>query len=328
MPDFLGFDTSNYTTSVAIFEKEQKQIIQEKQLLPVKEKAVGIRQSDAVFEHVRQLPEVMQKLFPIESLDLRAVGASVQPRNTENSYMPCFLVGKAVAEGIALSNGIPFYSFSHQAGHIISALYSAGNLSLINEPFFAFHASGGTTELLEVFPDEKQIIREEIFSQTLDLNAGQAVDRVGALLEIPFPAGRALEKLAGADLASQMENPKTQPTLRENDCSLSGVENRCEKLYEEGASKEECAQFLFASLAQTFIGMTKKAFDEKRKRPIIFAGGVLSNRLIQSEIQKSLGGEEKGVFFADPEFARDNAAGISILTALKNEREELCKSLQ
>lgn len=321
MSAFLGLDTSNYTTSVAAYFSLEKEIIQKKKLLPVKEGSVGIRQSDAVFEHVRQIPEVLDDLFPLDMPQFSAIGASVRPRSNEDSYMPCFLVGKSMAMGIAKTQNIPFYEFSHQQGHIMAALYSAGKIDLIHKPFLAFHASGGTTELLQVFPEEESIIKEEVFGKTLDLNAGQVVDRVGVSLGVPFPAGPTLEALAGDSLTEFMHYSKTKPTLKGESCCLSGLENRCNQLKKEGASEQECAKFLLASLARTFIGMVEKAFLEKGKQSIVFAGGVLSNRLIQKEIRNSLGKLSEEIYFAEPEFSRDNAAGIALLTALRNERE-------
>lgn len=189
-PVILGIDTSNYTTSAARLEKGE--IFQSKKLLPVKPGQLGLRQSDAVFHHVQQLPdrleEVLQGAPPI-----RAIGVSDRPRAQEGSYMPCFTVGVGTARALAAAAGAPLYRFSHQAGHIAAALYSAGQLALLEEQFLAFHVSGGTTEAVLVTPDKDEILHAEIVASSLDLKGGQAVDRAGVLLGLSFPPGQSLK---------------------------------------------------------------------------------------------------------------------------------------
>ena len=223
MPETLGIDTSNYTTSSAVWQNGSG--TQQKKLLPVKQGELGLRQSDAVFHHVRQLPEVLEQL-PWETINISAVGVSNRPRSQEGSYMPCFLAGYGTAKAIALSLHVPLFCFSHQQGHIAAALHSCGRLDLLKSRFVAFHVSGGTTEAVLVEPDAEQIFRAEIVAQSLDLKGGQAVDRVGALLGLPFPSGCELEKLAKAS----GKKFRIRPSLKGADCSLSGIENCCEKM--------------------------------------------------------------------------------------------------
>ena len=145
---FLGIDTSNYTTSAALYNPEKGEIIQRKKLLPVKEGELGLRQSDAVFAHVKQLGEIVETLIDGNRYEIEAIGVSTRPRDIEGSYMPCFLVGDMVTKTLSSVLKTPRYEFSHQQGHIAAALFSAGRLDLMNEKFIAFHLSGGTTEAL------------------------------------------------------------------------------------------------------------------------------------------------------------------------------------
>lgn len=240
MSDFLGIDTSNYTTSAAIYESPHNVLLQEKMLLPVKKGEKGIRQSDAVFHHTVQLPEIIDKLFTkTGKRDISAVGVSYAPRRLEGSYMPCFLTGISAATAVSRALSVPLYRFSHQEGHIAAALYSAGRLELLNEPFIAFHVSGGTTEAVLVNPDNEHIINAEIVASSSDLKAGQAIDRVGVMLSLNFPAGPELEKL------SEKSNAvfKIKPSMKNADCSLSGVENKCKKMLTENYEKSDIALF-------------------------------------------------------------------------------------
>lgn len=308
MPSFLGLDTSNYTTSAAVYCTETATVTHVKRLLPVKEGQLGLRQSDAVFHHVQQLPLLMDKLMKDQEMLPAAVGASVRPRDTAGSYMPCFTVGAGAARVLSSVLKVPFYGFSHQAGHIAAALYSAGRLELLDESFLAFHVSGGTTEAVLVQPDKASTISAQVVAKTLDLNAGQAVDRVGGLLGLPFPAGARLEKLALA----WKEPISVKPTLKGCDCCLSGVENLCRSMVQRGEPKEKVAAFCLEYIAQTLGRMYECLAAAYGELPVLFAGGVMSNSIIRKRFI-----ERYGAIFAQPEFSADNAAGIAVLTARK-----------
>lgn len=204
MPEVLGIDTSNYTTSAALWRDGT--VKQKKKLLPVREGELGLRQSDAVFHHVRQLPEVLAAL-PLKGTSLSAVGVSTRPRSREGSYMPCFLAGAGTAKAISMTAGVPLFEFSHQQGHIAAALYSAGRLDLLKGRFLAFHVSGGTTEAVLAEPDETEFFHVEIVARSLDLKGGQAVDRVGRMLGLSFPAGPEMERLARKTTAASRSGP-------------------------------------------------------------------------------------------------------------------------
>ncbi len=305
MKQFLGIDTSNYTTSAALLSDEE--IVQKKQLLPVKEGQLGLRQSDAVFHHVQQLPNILEPLLHSFS-GVSAIGVSSRPRDLEGSYMPCFTVGYGTAKTLSDAFQIPLYCFSHQAGHIAAALYGAGCLELLEQKFLAYHVSGGTTEAVLVTPDPQWVFTCEIVASSLDLKGGQAVDRVGVMLGLPFPAGRELEALA-----LRWDKPcKVYPSMKGADFCLSGIENQCKKMYDQKRSPEEiaryCLELLLASLDQSCQELRKKYGN----LPLVFAGGVMSNVIIRDALTAKY-----RAYFAPPEFSADNAAGIAVLAALQ-----------
>ncbi len=301
---YLAFDTSNYTTSAAVYADGE--IRQSKKLLPVKKGEAGLRQSDAVFRHTAQLCETVEAL-ELDGCNIKAVGASFTPRSEPGSYMPCFTVGSGAARIASKLLKAPLYSFSHQQGHIAAAVYSCGEYGLLDREFIAFHVSGGTTEAILVRPDDKSIISTEIIAKTLDLNAGQAVDRVGLTLGLDFPCGAALETLALKSVAQF----RCRPTLKGVDCCLSGVENQCEKMHGGGAPDEDVALYCLKYIESTLLEMSLRLLDKYGARPILFAGGVMSNSIIRGGL-----GARLDCFFAKPEFSRDNAAGIAYLTYL------------
>lgn len=310
MFDFLGIDTSNYTTSAAVYDSEKNLVVQEKMLLPVKSGECGLRQSDAVFHHTNQLPCVLKKLLT-QNKTFKAIGVSDRPRNTECSYMPCFLSGKNAAEIISYTMKSDVFYTSHQIGHIVAALFSCNKLSLMNEKFLAFHVSGGTTDCLLCTPDENEIINAELFSSSLDLKAGQAVDRIGVMLDIDFPCGKQLEKLA----SESYKNFKINIKLKNNNCCLSGLENQCRKMFESGVPNTDIAKYCLTFIGETIKKMTDAALSELGQLPVVYAGGVMSNMYIRKILTNNY------TYFANPEFSCDNSAGVAIIASEKYKRK-------
>lgn len=307
---YLGIDTSNYTTSAAIYDSEAKSVVQKKMLLPVKAGERGLRQSDAVFHHTVQLPQILDDLFSESPGAVDGVGVSVFPRRETGSYMPCFLTGKASAHAICAPTGVHCAEFSHQEGHIAAALYSAQQLNLLTAPFLAFHISGGTTEGLLVTPDAEKIFKVQCIACTLDLKAGQLIDRVGVLLGLRFPCGKALEKLS----LESTQRYHLRPTMKGSNCCLSGLENQCQKMLANGETPADIAQFCMSGVLAALIGMADALQAEYPHLPILFSGGVASNKMLRTVLSKKY-----DAYFAEPEFSADNAAGIAILTALQAE---------
>lgn len=311
---YLGLDTSNYTTSAALYDSVSGKMISKKKLLPVKKGEAGLRQSDAVFHHTKQLPEVVSSLFNEygAKAELSAIGVSYRPRNIEGSYMPCFLCGEGLADSISAVNNVPVYKTSHQIGHILAALFSADKPELLKAPFIAFHVSGGTTDCLYCTSDEDNIINITEAGTSLDLKAGQLIDRTGLMLDLSFPCGRELEKLAERSEASF----KVRSVMKNGSCCLSGFENKASDMLRKGVSAEDTAKYILTAVYSTVLDMTLHVWNEYGKLPVIYAGGVMSNKYIRGLICEKL----ENVYFSAPEFSCDNAAGTALYAYFQNER--------
>lgn len=294
---FVGIDTSNYTTSLAVLDDS---IQQEKIMLSVKQGERGLRQSDAVFQHTVNMPKLMDR---VELSNIEAVGVSVKPRNLQNSYMPCFLVGEAVATAISKSNNIPLFKTSHQIGHILAILYDTDNLDLLNDRFIAFHLSGGTTEALLVEPHKTELIKASIIAESTDLKAGQAIDRAGVMMGLDFPCGRELDRLS----KQSDVNYKIKPSMNGFNCSLSGVENKAHQMYDKGESKENISNFVLSYICSSVEEMLLRIIKEYGDLPIVFSGGVSSNSMLRERMNNRF-----KAYFARPEFSLDNAAGVAV----------------
>ncbi len=297
----LGFDTSNYTTSVAAFDGCSGD--HHSRLLDVKQGELGLRQSDAVFSHVKRLPELTEQLFRDKAYSaVSAIGVSTRPRAVEGSYMPCFLAGASVARSMAAVLHVPCYAFSHQQGHIAAALWSADRMDLMQTPHLAWHLSGGTTELLLVEPEEKNVRASKI-GGTSDISAGQIMDRTGKLLSLPFPSGKALDQLASSIDQTDRFKVKTADLM----FSLSGLENKiC--AYAASHNAESTASYAVRSVCDVIVRTTKDALQRYPGFPVVFSGGVASNSML-----RNLCAQFQPVF-AKPEFSTDNAMGIAVLT--------------
>ena len=296
----LGIDTSNYTTSVALFDGVSGYNLG--RLLDVPEGALGLRQSDALFQHVKHLPEIFAALRAEGRLDgcIAAVGASTKPRWVEGSYMPCFLAGESQGRGIADTLGVPFFPCAHQQGHIAAAAWSAGRPDLLDRPHLAWHLSGGTTELLYVQPDGVSVWAQKL-GGTSDISAGQLIDRTGQLLGLPFPAGKALDGLYGqADVCQNY-------TVKINDLtfSLSGMENKVRELVERGTPPANVARFVVDTVVKAVLRTTDKALEQYPGLPVLCSGGVASNSALRAALRDAV--------FAPPKYSTDNALGVAFL---------------
>lgn len=305
----VGIDTSNYTTSLAIMTPEGELIANIKKLLPVKMGECGLRQSDAVFAHVKNLPDIIGEAEQyFKEYKVAAVGVSERPRNIDGSYMPCFLCGVAIAEALAKSHNVPLYKFSHQCGHIMAALYSAKAESLMDKRFAAFHISGGTTELLDVVGDGIGF-KATLVGGTKDLNAGQVIDRIGVYLGLPFPAGPHLEKVA---LQYNGKIPKKKVSVNGTYANLSGLENMATRMHKETNDPSATAAFVFDYLGDSILAMCKSLEAEVGETSFVFAGGVMCNSIIKNKLAKNL-----EAYFAEPLMSADNAVGIARLATLQ-----------
>ncbi len=297
----IGFDTSNYTTSIAFFDGRDGANVS--RLLPVKEGELGLRQSDAVFNHIKSLPELSGRLFShVTDEDIRAVGVSTRPRAVEGSYMPCFMVGYSHAKMLSQALKVPLIEVSHQQGHIAAAAWSAGRMDLLDQPHLGWHLSGGTTELLLIQPEGRNVTCQRI-GGTTDISAGQLIDRTGQLLGLPFPSGKHLDQLSRQAQCREVFKVKCP----EMAFSLSGVQNKVQQFHDKHSDAVETAGYALRCVAHAVRTATENAMKAYPGLPVIFSGGVASNSMLRQIL------EPIGAIFAQPQYSTDNAMGVAIL---------------
>lgn len=302
---YLGIDTSAYTTSLCLVDREGRIAAEARQVLQVQEGKQGLRQSEALFQHVQNLPKVAEKLQGQLSGEWRivAVAASSQPRPYADSYMPVFTAGRSFGAAYAQLTGVPFYELSHQENHILSGIHTAGGP--LSGRFLSIHLSGGTTELTAVSVKRTGRMDIELLGSASDLHAGQFVDRVGVALGLSFPAGPALEKLA-----EKAEKPVVVPAVHRNgELSFSGPLTALLKHVGQ-AAPEAVALGCLQCIGRSLIKWIKWAESQSDSREILIVGGVAANRILRKMLADKL--RNWHLFFAEPKYSTDNALGSAL----------------
>ncbi|MDD4583706.1 MAG: hypothetical protein PHR60_05900 [Eubacteriales bacterium] len=309
----LSLDTSNYTTSLAVVDKGYNVIVDRRNILEVKPGERGLRQSNALFQHIRNLPSMIEEtLSIIKAEKIIGIAVSNRPRPMLDSYMPVFNAGISFGRVLAAGLGIPLLQFSHQEGHLAAAAY--GSTFDINDSFLAFHLSGGTCELLSANMARGKI---EKIGRSKDISFGQLIDRVGVAMGMDFPAGKEMDKLA---LKHQVLNHQdrmkflTQIPFNGLDVNLSGLETQAMRLLDTGKdNNEQLCYNLFCLVSACTIKWTEKAVSETGGNKVLFAGGVVASEFLRKSIRNYFIDHNICIEFAQPWLSTDNAVGIGLL---------------
>ena len=309
-PAVIGFDTSNYRTSAAVVTLDGEILADYRELLPVSEGERGLRQSEAVFAHIRQMRKSEELIrAQADGIRIAAVAASVKPRDGEESYMPVFQVGHTAGSMLAAALNVPFFETTHQRGHLEAARH--GTAAEGTEQLLALHLSGGTTDLLKL--DGEDIAR---LGGSADLHAGQLVDRAGVAMGLPFPSGEALEALA---VRGRSEG-RLGCSMEAGDltCHLSGAETKAQQWIREAElPREDIAREIYDLLARTIVRMLRAGAKETGFTKALVTGGVASSPLLRQMIEerKKKTAGCPGIVFGPPERSGDNAVGVALIGA-------------
>ena len=299
----LGIDTSCYTTSLALLDDAGELIKDCRRLLQVKSGERGLRQSEAVFQHLQNLPFLLEQIMPAGAF--KAIAVAARPRPVPESYLPVFQAGANFAATWASLLGVPLFKTSHQEGHIRAGL---ADESWYSSPFLTWHLSGGTTELLVVKPNANGYQLTKVGGSS-DLQVGQFVDRVGVALGLAFPAGPALESLAAA---SQVTT--SLPVVTEGlSLSFSGPESAAQRLITTGVAAAELGRQVFNCINQSVLQVTIRAAATYQLNRVLLVGGVAANQLLREYLQSQALISELEFYFGPPELASDNAVGVALL---------------
>ena len=301
---YLGIDTSCYTTSVLFMDRQGRVLSEARRLLEVKPGRCGLQQSEMVYQHTRNLPDLMEQATAGHRFRLLGIGVSARPRPLADSYMPAFLAGQGLARSLAALYQVPLWEISHQENHLEAALWSAGGPG--EDRFLFLHASGGTTDLLLAERVGDRCALTPV-GGSLDLHAGQFVDRVGVALGLAFPAGPALERLA----ARHGEIPELPVAVRGLQASLSGPCTAALRALAKGMAPADLAAGVQRVLAETFTRLIRNGAAQYGVRQVLLAGGVSSNTWIREQVTEKLAKRHIHAWFAEGKYSSDNPAGCA-----------------
>lgn len=312
---YLGIDTSYYTTSVAIVDEAGRLLEDQRRLLAVKQGERGVAPQEAVWAHLKALPELAEPVLWAHGRQIAAVAASVKPRPVEGAYLPPFKVSDGFGRSIAAALGVPFYPTTHQEMHIQAGLWSS-DAPPQGERFLAIHLSGGTTELIRV-TRRPGGFAEELLGGTQDLHAGQFVDRVGVALGLPFPAGPHMERLASGGTAGRAALPSAVKGLT---LSFSGPESAAQRLVGQ-VEPADLALAVLHTVARSLEKWLRNAMEETGLTEVLIVGGVASNQILRDRLRQRLEHSAVGarLAFAQPRFSTDNAVGTALLALANHE---------
>lgn len=309
-PYTLGIDTSCYTTSLAVVDQNGNLVCEKRRMLNVKKGARGLRQSEGFFQHVMNLPELLEEIRDNVDMDMiGCIAVSTRPRNQEGAYMPVFVAGEKFAKTLALGLGLPMFTTTHQDGHLMASAKSCGFDHTVDH--LSVHLSGGTSEILKSQWNQNEFI-VEITGGTLDVSAGQLIDRVGVALGFDFPCGKHLDGIWG----KSSKNLRFPVSVKGSYFNLSGAETYGLKYAEAGEKAEDISKGLFEAVTRTLEKSLLKASEESGIKTILMAGGVSSSKYLSTHLPKALKASGVDVHFCEPAYAADNAIGVAILGSL------------
>ena len=298
---FLAFDTSCYTTSVALVSGGEV-LRDARSMLTVPHGGRGLRQSEAVFQHIRSYEQLFSD-FSTKGYSVHAVGYSAKPCSRDNSYMPVFCVGQSFGLSIAATLGVPTFALTHQHGHIYSGFI--GN-AIPDGQLVALHVSGGTLDILHIRIEQGIVTEITPLGGTEDITCGQLIDRVGVAAGMGFPAGREMEQIyvpGGIKLSVHVEGLSA---------NLSGAETQALRMLEAGCDKAQVCSGVIDSAAETLAKLIVNTSAEMGNRRFLFTGGVICNSIIRRRLESACSEMGAEAIFTQKEYCGDNACGLAL----------------
>lgn len=300
----LGIETSCDETSVAILEDGRRILVNlVYSQADLHARYGGVVPEAASRDHLRKLPALAQEALAKAGVsweDLELVGVTYGP-----GLIGPLLVGVSYAAGVALARGIPLVGVNHLAAHLFALRLREPP---VEPPFLGLIVSGGHTLLVAV----SQWGEYRVVGGTRDDAAGEALDKFGRLLGLPYPAGPHIDALAQEGDPQRIPFPR--PMLESGlDMSFAGLKTAAVYWLREHPSAplpDLCASFLEA-VVEVLVEKALRAAKRFQLRRIVVAGGVAANRRLREVFPARAAERGVEVFFPPPELCTDNAATVA-----------------
>ena len=321
-PIILGIESSCDDTSAAIINGN-KILSNIAANQTVHQEYGGVVPELASRAHQQNIIPVVEKSFTkanIQQKDISAIGFTRGP-----GLLGSLLVGTSFAKSLAMSLDVPLIEVNHLQAHILCHFIEDANPMPPKFPFLCLTVSGGHTMIVLV----KDYFDMEIIGKTIDDAAGEAFDKIGKIMDLDYPAGPIIDKLAklGDEIAFTFGKPK----LENYDYSFSGIKTSVlyflqKQLKENPNFIKENVENLCASVQKTIIDVLmnklEKAAKDYNVTEVAIAGGVSANSALRNAMQKNAEKLGWNVYIPKFEYTTDNAAMIAMVAKLKFERGE------
>ncbi len=308
----LGIETSCDETGVAIYDSEAG-LLAHALYSQVKVHAEygGVVPELASRDHVRKLLPMIRQLLAearCEARDIDGVAYTAGP-----GLIGALMVGGAVGRSLAYAWGVPAIGVHHMEGHLLAPMLEPRPPAF---PFVALLVSGGHTQLVSV----AGIGEYEILGQSLDDAAGEAFDKVAKMLDLDYPGGPRIAKLAERGGPGRFAFPRPMTDRPGLDFSFSGLktyvlntinEQRGGDVLPDEQTMADIACAFQSAVVDTLVIKCRRALEQSGLRVLVMAGGVSANLELRQGLTKALGKLGASVFYARNEYCTDNGAMIA-----------------
>jgi len=309
----LGIETSCDETAIAIYDSNVG-IVGESVFSQMKMHAEygGVVPELASRDHCSKIVEVLQKALgdiSIKSIDQIAYTSGP-------GLVGALLIGESFAQGLATALKIPLININHLEGHLMSPMLE---FSEIKMPFVCLLVSGGHSMIVDVQDKE----RYQIIGQSQDDAVGEAFDKVAKLLDLPYPGGPYIEKLAEKGDSNFYNFPR--PMIKSDNLNMSFSGLKTSVLYTvkkltnlNQKTKQNIAASFQKAVTDVLISKIKTSIQQTRRDQVIIAGGVAANKYIRNEFKTLENEMSIKTYFPQLKYCGDNAAMIAFVGSMKS----------
>ena len=321
-PIILGIESSCDDTSAAIINGN-KILSNIAANQTIHQEYGGVVPELASRAHQQNIIPVVEKSFTkanIQQKDISAIGFTRGP-----GLLGSLLVGTSFAKSLAMSLDVPLIEVNHLQAHILCHFIEDANPMPPKFPFLCLTVSGGHTMIVLV----NDYFDMEIIGKTIDDAAGEAFDKIGKIMDLDYPAGPIIDKLA--KLGDENAFTFGKPKLENYDYSFSGIKTSVlyflqKQLKENPNFIKENVENLCASVQKTIVDVLMQKLEKAAKdydvKEVAIAGGVSANSGLRNAMQKNVEKLGWNVYIPKFEYTTDNAAMIAMVAKLKFERGE------
>ena len=313
----LGIETSCDETAIAIYDSKDG-IIGESihSQMEVHAEYGGVVPELASRDHCLKIVNVLKDALGNNSID----GIDQIAYTSGPGLLGALLIGESFAQGLSTALDIPLLSINHLEGHLMSPMMEFPEIKM---PFICLLISGGHSMIVDV----KEKGDYEIIGQSQDDAVGEAFDKVAKLLDLPYPGGPYIEKLALEGNPDAYDFPRPMIHSDNLDMSLSGLKTAVlytvQKIKDLDQSKKvDIAASFQKAVTDLLVAKIKKAVEEKNRKDVIIAGGVAANKFIRSEFKNLEDLLDIKVYYPNLKYCGDNAAMIAFVGSMMTPPKE------